>query len=179
MNGTGGLIMVFSMLLSALIGSFGILLFGGKTSMNYLKVKVSRGRKVLLIARTKFGWRTFVAKKQENTLEWKYDKKPQKTTIQEGDVTRYMRIDAVFVDADKSGSAIKIKDDTLYPSDFDPETFNNLLIRALTRPSPDGADELKKLILIAVVLGVLILIGVIAVYVKLGDLAPVVASAVI
>jgi len=35
MNGTDGLIMFFSMLLSALIGSFGILLFGGKTSMNY------------------------------------------------------------------------------------------------------------------------------------------------
>jgi len=58
-------------------------------------------------------------------------------------------------------------------------TFNNLLIRALTRPNPDGADELKKLLIVVLILGVLVLIGVVAVYVKLGDLVPAVASAVI
>jgi len=179
MEMTDILIMVFSMLLSFLLGAFGMLLFGGKTAMNYLIVKASRGNKVLLMAKTRFGWRSFVAKKSEGSLVWKYDGKKQITIIDEGDVTRYMRLDMIFVDADKSGRAIKLKDGSLYPDDFDPETFNNLLIRALTRPNPDGADELKKLLMVVLILGVLVLIGVVAVYVKLGDLVPAVASAVI
>ena len=179
MEGTDVLIMVFSMLLSALLGAFGMLLFGGKTAMNYLIVKASRGRKVLLMAKTTFGWRSFVAKKDSNTLNWKYDKKKQKTTIEDGDITRYMRIDMVFVDADKSARAIKLKDGNLYPDDFDPQTFNHILIRALTRPNADGNDDLKKMLMGLLILGVLILIGVISVYMKVSDLAPAVASAVI
>jgi len=180
MEGTDIMIMIFSMLTSFLMGGIAMLFFGGRTALNYLIVKASRGRKVLIMGKTKFGWRSFVSKKDAKTCVWKYDGKPIITDITaENSVTRYMRLDMVFVDCDKPTVAITLKDGALYPEDFDPETFNNLLIRALTRPNPDGADELKKLVLIAVVLGVLILIGVIAVYIKLGDLAPVVASAVI
>jgi len=118
MEMTDILIMVFSMLLSFLLGAFGMLLFGGKTAMNYLIVKASRGNKVLLMAKTRFGWRSFVAKKSEGSLVWKYDGKKQITIIDEGDVTRYMRLDMIFVDADKSGRAIKLKDGSLYPDDF-------------------------------------------------------------
>jgi hypothetical protein len=179
MEGSEILIMVMSMLTSVLLGAFGMLLFGGKTAMNYLIVKASRGNKVLLMAKTKFGWRSFTAKKDTNTLTWKFDKKKLITNIEDDDVSRYMRIDLVFVDADKPARAIKLKEGSLYPDDFDPETFNNILIRALTRPNADGNDDLKKMLMGLLILGVLILIGVISVYMKLGDLAPVVASAVI
>jgi len=173
------LIMVVSMLLSALLGGFGMLLFGGKTAMNYLIVKASRGSKVLLMAKTTFGWQSFVAKKENNTLIWKYDKKKLITTIEDGDLSRYMRIDMIFVDADKPARAIQLKNGSLYPDDFDPDTFNNILIRALTRPNADGNDKIEKMLLGLIILGVLILIGVVSVYIKLGDLVPVVASAVI
>jgi len=173
------LIMLFSMLLSFVLGAFGMLLFGGKTAMNYLIVKASRGKKVLLMAKTTFGWRSFVAKKENNALIWKYDKKKQTTIIEDGDLSRYMRIDMIFVDADKSARAIQLKDGSLYPDDFDPETFNNILIRALTRPNADGNDKIEKMLLGLLILGVLILIGVVVVYMKLGDLVPQVASAVI
>ena len=179
MEGSDMMIMIFSMATSFLLGAIGMLVFGGRTAMNYLLVKASRGRKVLLMAKTKFGWRSFVAKKKENTLSWKYDKKRVVTNIEDGEITRYMRVDMIFVDADKPARAIKLKEGNLYPDDFDPETFNNILIRALTRPNPDGNDDLKKLIIVSIVLGVLILIGVIAVYMAVGDLAPEVASAVI
>jgi len=173
------LIMVVSMLLSALFGGFGMLLFGGKTALNYLIVKSSRGNKVLLMAKTSFGWQSYVAKKKENTLIWTYDKKPVTTTIEDGDLSRYVRLDMVFVDADKPARAIKLKEGNLYPDDFDPETFNNILIRALTRPSADGNDKVEKMLLGLIILSVLILIAVVSVYLKISDLAPVVASAVI
>jgi flagellar basal body-associated protein FliL len=179
MEGSDILIMVFSMVTSALLGAFGMLLFGGKTALNYLRVKAMRGRGVLLMAKTKFGWRSFVAKKKENTLKWRYDGKKVVTNIDDGDLTRYMRIDMIFVDADLPARAIRLKDGSLYPDDFDPETFNNILVRALTRPNADGSDDLKKLLTILLILGVITVFALLMIYFKLGDLAPQVAAAVI
>ena len=173
------LIMVFSMLLSFMLGTVAMLFFGGRTALNYLIVKVSRGKKVLLFAKTKFGWRTLVAKKKENTLIWKFDKSPKITNVVDGDISRYMRLDMIFVDADKPASCIKLKEGALYPEDFDPETYSHLLVRALTRPNPDGVDELKKYIVGVLFIVLIILFAVIGLYMKLGDLAPVVASTVI
>jgi len=163
-------IMIFSMLLSFLMGAVGMLFFGGRTALNYLKVKVSRGRKVLIFAKTRFGWRSFVAKKKETTLKWKYDGTKLTTDIAEGSISRYLRLDMVFVDADKPARTISLKDGELYPVDFDPVVFNNLLIRAQTRPNVDGADELKKILMGILVLLLVVGFGVLMIYFKLSDL---------
>ena len=170
MEGGDIFIMIFSMITSFLLGGVGMLLFGGRTALNYLLVKVSRGRKVLVFAKTRFGWRTFVAKKDQNTLKWKYDKKPVVTDIEDGDIVRYMRQDSVFVDADKPAKAIKLKEGSFYPDDFDPETFNNMLIRALTRPNVDGIDDLKKMLTAVLVVLLLVGFGVLMIYLKVSEL---------
>lgn len=161
---------ILSILVSFVLGSVAILFFGGRTALNYMVVKASRGRKVLVFAKTKFGWRTFTAKKKENTLKWKYDKQERITNIEDGDLTRYMRIDMIFVDADRPLQAIKLKEGQLFPDGFDPETFNNLLVRLATRPTEEGFEDIKKLLKIAVGGIVLLLFGVVMVYMKLNEL---------
>lgn len=180
MEGSDIWVMIFSMLTSFLLGMIGMALIGGKTILNYLRVKAMRGRGMLVFVKTSFGWKSVVGKKSENTVKWKNDKIKQTTDVKDPScLGRYARVDCIFVDSKKPTVAIKLKDDSMYPDDFDPEVFNNLLIRAETRPNPDGADDLKKMIMIGIILGVLILIGVVAVYMKLSDIAPQVASAVI
>ena len=170
MNGADIFIMIFSMLIAFLLGSVGMLFFGGKTALNYLKVKVSRGRKVLVFGKTSFGWRSFVAKKKEQQLIWKFDGIEQKTNIEDGDVVHYLRVDACFVDANNSGSAIKLKDGDFYPDDFDPKNYSNILIRAFTRPSTNGTDELKKMLIGLIILLIVVGFGVLMVYMKLNEL---------
>lgn len=170
MEGGDIFVMIGAMLVSFILGFIGVLLIAGKTTLNYLKVKMGRGRKILIFARTEFGWRSFVGTKVNNTVRWKYDGKKQITTIKEGDIGRYMRQDALFVPADKPAKAYKVDEGRFYPEDFDPEVFNNLLIRALTRPTVDGTDDLKKLLIACLFLLVLIGFGVIMVYMRVGEL---------
>ena len=180
MEGSDIWVMIFAMLTSFLLGMIGMALIGGKTILNYLRVKAMRGRGMLIFVKTSFGWKSVVGKKSENTLKWKNDKVKQTTDIKDvACLSRYARVDCVFVDSKKPSVAIKLKDDSLYPDDFDPEVFNNLLIRAETRPNADGNDDVKKMIMIAIILGVLILIGVVAVYMKLSDIVPQVVGGVI
>jgi hypothetical protein len=170
MEGSDILVMIISMVVSFLAGTIAMMFFGGRTALNYLLVKISKGRKVLVFAKTSFGWRTFVAKKKENTLVWKYDKVPLTTTIVNGDIVPYMRQQSVFIDADKPANAIKLKEGVLYPEDFDPQTFNNLLIRAHTRPNVEGTDDLKKLLMGVLVLTLLVGFGVLMIYFQLSEL---------
>jgi len=180
MDGSDIFIMIFSMLTSALLGGFGMMLIGGKTIFNYMKVKAMRGRGLLIFVKTSFGWKSVVGKKKENTVVWKADKVKYITTIEDVDcLGRYARVDCIFVELKKPTVAIKLKDGSLYPDDFDPEVYNNLLIRAETRPNADGSDDLKKLITVVLVLLVVVIIGLFVVYGKISDIAPQVASAVI
>ena len=75
MNGSEVFTVIGSMFLSFLLGFVGMMLIGGKMSLNYLLVKMSRGRKVLIFGKTNFGWKSFVAKKENNSVKWKYDGK--------------------------------------------------------------------------------------------------------
>ena len=169
MEGNEIFIMIMSMLASFLLGMIGMLFFGGRTILNYIKVKASRGGRVLLFARTSFGWRSFTAKKKEATVTWKHDGVPKVTKI-DGGLTRYMRVDAVFVDANASGSSITLKDGNFYPDDFDPEVYNNLLLRALTRSNAEGNEDLKKMLAVVLFLVVIAALGVVVVYFKVSNI---------
>jgi len=144
------LIILITTLGAFFLGGFGVLLIGGKTTLTYLQVKMSKGKKILLMAKTPFGWRQFVAKRDQDTLRWYYDKKPMITSVKEKDVSRYMRIDFCFIDTKKPTVCLKLNDGQMYPSDFDPAVFNNILLRALTRPDTKSTDELKKLLMVAI-----------------------------
>jgi len=160
-------IVLFSIFLSFVVGCVAMLFLGGRTTLNYLLVKVSRGKKVLLMAHTPFGWRNFVGVKKQDVLSWKYDSKKTLTTISEvSDVCRYAGVDIAFVNASKPASTISLKEGSFYPVDFDPQTFNNILIRATTRPSVDGTDDLKKMLTIVVVLSLIAVFGILMIYLK-------------
>lgn len=146
------------------MGAVGMLLIGSKTSLNYLKVKISRGKRVLVFVKTKFSWVSVVAVKKDSTLIWKYDKSPYTTTIEDGNIQKYHLVECCYVDLDKPTISMSIKEGSLYPSDFDPVTFNNLLIRALTRPNFDGTEQLKKMIFLAIIFSLLSLVGIFYTY---------------
>jgi len=177
MEGNDIVIMIGSMVATFVLGMVGMMFFGGRTTLNYLIVKASRGRKVLVFGKTPFGWRSFVGKKENNTVKWKYDGTVLTTTIVgEGvdgsnDVTRYMRLDTIFADADNPASAIRLRGGGLYPDDFDAQTFNHILTRALTRPTADGDEKLQKMLVIAIILLILVVFGVLAIYTKLSGFA--------
>lgn len=171
MEGKEILSIVLSIVMSFFAGAISALFFGGKTALNYMLVKASRGRKILLIAKTRFGWKTFVASKNEETLRWKYDKKKKITVCDDEDIVKYMRVECAFVDADKPLKTIKLSKGQLFPDDFDPEVFNNLLIRAMTRPTTDGFDEIKKLLQIILVVVVLLGLGMLFLFMKVKDLS--------
>lgn len=171
MEGMDILIMIVSMFSSFVLGVIGMLFFANRTVFHYLRVKMSRGHRILIFGKTGFGWETYVAKKVESTLEWKLNKSSIKTNIVDGSVTRYGRVDAVFVDTKSHASTIGLKDGGLYPNDFDPVVFDNILIRALTRPSVDGTDDLKKLLVIVLIIVLLSAFGVLFTFLKVSELA--------
>jgi len=176
MEGSDIWIMIASMFASFLLGMLGMLFFSGRTILNYLKVRASRGKRVLIFTRNNFGWGTATGKKVEKTVEWKRDGNKLITTIERGDVIRYMKVEAIFADSDSAAVALKSDKDGLYPNDFDAVVYNNLLIRALTRPNADGDDLKTMRILMAVLFLTLIsAVGVVVVYFALSnlDLCPV------
>jgi len=164
-------IVLITMLLSFVIGAVGMLMFGGKLTFNYLKVKFSRGKCVLVMAKTPFGWRSFVAKKDRHLLNWLYDKKQIITDVTEDGVHRFLNVAMVFIDTLKPNVLIKVKEGALFPSDFDSEVFNNILIRALTRPEGKTDKMLKNLIVGVLFLSLISLVIGLVVLSKIGSLA--------
>lgn len=180
MNGGEIFSILISILLAFIFGALAMLFVGGKTALNYWIVKISRGKKALIFGKTKFGWRSFVGKKKEKTLEWTFDKTPISTAIDDdSDVRRYMRLDMVFVDTDEPNVPLKLKQGVLYPDDFDPVVFKNILIRAQTRPTLEGFDNLKKLLVAVLIVVVLVGLGVVMIYIKLNELTGGAAGGVI
>jgi len=165
------IIVLVTMLLSFVIGAGGMLMFGGNMTFNYLKVKLSRGKSVLVMGRTPFGWRSFVAKKQQHTLIWKYDSKEITTDIKDVGVHRFLNVALVFIDTSKPTVAIQLKEGALFPSDFDAEVFNNILIRAMTRPEGKTDKMLKNLVMIVLFLSLIGMVIGLVILSKLGAAA--------
>ena len=152
------IVIMATMLISFLLGGIAILFFGGKMTLTYMMVKFSRGKKVLLMTKTVFGWRYFAAKKDQHNLLWNFDKKPIITDIKESGVNRFGGVPFVFVDSLHPTQVIEFKEGSMFPADFDPAVFNNILIRALTRPEGKIDKMLKQMIAICIVLSLISMI---------------------
>lgn len=159
------------MLIFFLAGFIASLFIGGRTALNYWLVKISRGKKVLIFLKTKYGWESKVAKKEQDSITWKYLKEPQSSTIEVDSVYSYMRLDCVFIDADNPNVLIKLKDGAFFPDDFDYKTYNNILTRAITKPNTEQEEDIKKLIIGILIIGVLCLLGIIQIYMKVSMFA--------
>jgi len=160
---------MLSMVVAMLSGALFMLLVGGSFTIKYLRVKTSRGKRVLLFLKTPFGWVAKIASKKENTLYWEHDKIKYITHVEdEHSITRYSRVDAAYCDLNKPTVALKLGKGQFYPPDFDQQTFNNLLIRAATKPQATGTDDLKKLVQVLLIIVIILGIGMMLIYGKLG-----------
>ena len=177
----GEIISVLSSVLGAfIIGAVGVLLLGSKTTLNFILVKISRGKKILVFARSSFGWVTEVALKSENMVKWKHHKLEYITEIKDDkDVTRYGTVDCCYVDLKLPTQTITIKDGAMYPTDFDPQVYNNLLNRAITMPRFDTSEKMKNLIMINIVIGIITIFFIVMTYVKLNNIVKLVSGGVI
>lgn len=177
MNGSEVFIIIGSMAACFIMGLVVMMFLGGRLGMNYLLVKASRGKKILLMVKTPFGWRSLIGKKDQNLIKWKYDKKDQVTVVdEEASVGRFMRVDIAYIDSQKPEAVLALVPGAFYPKNFDHEVFNNILIRAITRPSADGVEGLEKKVMIILLLVVLIGIGLLFTYFKLSTVAKALAT---
>ena len=163
-------ILIFSsIIVSFFVGAVGILFLGNKTTLNYLKVKMSRHKKVLVFLKTNYGFTTLTAKKEENFLNWIFDKVPHKTIIEEGDIKPYNAVESVFIDLETSETCLKINTN-MHSKSFDAKVYSNLLERAITSPSIDNMQDLKKLIIFTLGVAVIIALICVMIYFKQTDI---------
>jgi len=159
------------------LGIFTMIIIGNKLSFNYLKVKMSKGRKVLIFLKTNFGWVSEIATKKENYILWKKDKIEYITSVNSKNVFRFGAIECVFINSETSeltsnptNEPIKIDATDFYPDNFDIVVYRNLLSRALTQPS-EQEELIKKILMIILVLVIIIALGIVLVYTNQMDLA--------
>lgn len=155
-------IVVFgSILLSFFLGSILMLFLGGKTSLNYLLVKWSKGTKILLWVDTPTGRVSKVGKIEgeinEGVVSWKYRKEVKLTELKKeylGDFFRVKYISLNIEFPEKPYDLTKLGE--LPARTIDQPTFNNILKRALTRPALDDdlAKKIKIIIFILAIIGV-------------------------
>jgi hypothetical protein len=139
--------------------------------INFLKVKLSRGKKLLVNVKTTRGFYTVTGVVEEDFLIYqdnvtkRQDKKAVKRVLLEaGTIFRHYGLDNVFVD---EANNIIYKPNFEGVNTYDPIKFNNLITRALLQPESNDVNKWLKII--AIGLGLLI-IGLFLVYNKIGEL---------
>jgi hypothetical protein len=145
--------------------------FGGGLIFKYLKVKMSFGRKVLLFARSPFGWRPYVGVKREGYVVWTHDKIGSVTVLGEKSLGRFLRVDALWVDLKNPFRALDVDEVGFVVASFDEQVYVNLLKRAQTQPNPDIDKSLKQLLVAVLFIVILIGLGLLFLFGKVGDLA--------
>lgn len=163
-------IIIGSMLMAFLLGAVGVFMLGSKTTWNYFKVKVSRGKKILLFVKTNFGWKSEVGSINNNLILWKHHKKDFTTTVaEEKSISRFGAVNCAYIHLEQPTTTVSLNKSENYPADFDFETFNNILIRALTQPNTLINDKLLLRVTISLILNIVIAFGIILIYLKLGE----------
>lgn len=164
----------FLAIFGSIIFAFGLgaglmLFFGGKTTLNYLKVKFGRGSKVFIWVDTPTGRTskvgTIEGEVNEGVVSWKYRGEQKLTELKREFVGDFLKVKyiALNVETPEKPYTLAVNGETPARS-IDQPTFNNILKRALTRPSLD--DDLQKKIRIILILLAVIGLGVLVVAFK-------------
>jgi hypothetical protein len=150
----------------------------------WVKTKASRGRKVLIIMRTKLSYypafghvegQTFVWKDRETRKDSK-NKIPKRAKLPDPNKSPFFRLFNVWVTIiDEGTSAFISMKDYSEISGYDPVLQESLIMRALQRPT---FEQNKQLIIILVLVGVvvLLLLGA-AIYMKINTLPAIIQNA--
>ena len=139
--------------------------------LNFLKVKTSRGKKLLVHVKTSRGFYTTTGVIEEDFLLYKddvikrVDKKGfKRILITDLFIYRHYGVDNVNID---EANNICYTPTFEGVNTYDPIKFNNLITRALLQPESNDINKWLKII--AIGLGI-VLLGLFIVYNKIGDL---------
>lgn len=131
--------------------------------MAYMRVKASRGAKILVMIKTPISWYYKIGVPAEKILVYKDRSKEEKRLgIPDDAVIRFLGVNWLLVDEDKNAV---MKADFSSVSGFDAPRYNNLYLRALYKPIIQ--DTIKLVILIVVIIN---LFGIAYLIMKTGQL---------
>jgi len=169
MSAIGEIIGIFgAILVSFLLGAFALGFFGGKTTINYLKVKMSKNKKLLIWADTPTGRRSLVGKLEgelkEGTISWNYLGSVKITEITKDNVGRFFSVNYVALNVDTPEVCYNLTELGEKPrTSIDNKTFSQILVRAETKPQIE--DDVQGKLIKIVLVGLLIVIVLCAVLV--------------
>jgi len=136
-----------SILLSFILGLALALFFGGGTTINYLRVKLGKQKKILIWVDTPLGRISKVGKIEgelhEGVVSWKYRKELKLTELKKDYVGDFLKVKYIAVNVETPERPYNLTVLGEKPAlSIDQPTFNNILKRAATKPVLD--DELAK-----------------------------------
>jgi hypothetical protein len=170
----GAMILVFG------LGAFAGLMGGGKFALNYLMVKMSKNKKILLFVDTPTGRKSYVGIIDggitEGVIKWTYMGDEKITEILAKNVGRFYGVNFMSLNLE---SPLVAYDLTILgekpASAIDNKTYNNILKRAMTGQFFDFVEEMIKKITIGLIASVLVIILCIVILIKLGSVTQAIA----
>ena len=170
---------------AAVIGGFAFLanFMTNGFFLSWVKAKASRGRKVLIIMRTKLSYYPAFGHIEGDCFVWKdretkrdnKNKIPKRAKLPDPSNSPFFRLFNVWVTfMDESNNSFISMKDYSEISGYDPITQESLIMRALQRPT---FGENKQLLIIIILVGiiVLLLLGA-AIYVKVNTLPAIIQN---
>jgi len=167
MAGMIGLIMTFvAMLIAFGLGVVFVLFTGGKTTLQYLQCKMKRTKKIFIWVDSFTGRESVVGTIEgdikKGIVSWKFNGAEQLTKITKDNVKRWKDVYYMAVNLDCPMVAYnQTKLGEMPLSSIDLKEFQNILNRALTKPSLD--DDLTYKILIGLGFGLLVVVAILVV----------------
>lgn len=132
-----------------LIGFFVINFLSNGFFWTFIRVKASRGKKPLVMVHGILDKYYKIGEFEGNILKWKDKEKNKRSLqVQKNDVYRSIGVNCVEVDDEKN--AVITKDFDAVPG-FDAVKFDNLLVRALYKPSIDVPQKIEKVLIIIII----------------------------
>lgn len=152
------LIIFGSILFSFTLGTVVMLFLGGRLTLNYLLVKWSKGKKILIWVDTPLGRISKIGKVEgevnEGVISWNYLGENKLTELKKAYVGDFLRVKYISLNIETPERPYNLTVLGEVPArSIDQPTFNNLLKRALTRPSLDD-DLAKKMKIVLIILGI-------------------------
>jgi hypothetical protein len=166
--------MVISLFVSFALGVVMILFTGGGTTLQYLKCKFKRTKKIFIWVDTFTGRESVVGIIEGNiytgVVSWEFNKTKYLTEINQINVKRWKDIYYMALNIEAPMVAYDLTKTGEIPlSQIDLKKFQNILDRALTKPSLD--EDMVFKLLIVLCFGIVIVIGILAfIYFKIDGL---------
>jgi hypothetical protein len=155
-----------AMLVSFGLGVVVILFTGGKTTLQYIQCKMKRTHKIFMWVDTFTGRESVVGTIEgdlkKGVVSWNYNKTEYLTIISQNNVKRWKDIYYMGVNLECPIVAYDItKLGEMPVSHIDIKEYQNILNRALTKPSLD--EDMTSKLLIVLAIGIVIIIGILVV----------------